>query len=164
MIGSQGLVVHPGSTKDAGWSLRSLDWLEEVMSRYEGTAELYLETMAGKTALGRLCADLVDLAEVDTRIGICVDLTHSWSAGLSITSLCALPGQIGNKLRVCHFNVPNQGVKCGSSIDRHNAGFHQTDWTYHEIERLWRAYRHVPCILEGTPSPERDYELLRSWT
>jgi deoxyribonuclease IV len=163
LIGAQWLVVHPGSTKRVGWEELAAQWLEEVMQAYQGTTTLCLETMAGASSLGRSVADIAQFCNRDPRIKVCVDLTHSWSAGLGVGQLSLLPNVLGSRLAVCHFNVPNSGVKCGSGIDRHSVGFHQTDWTYHEIEQLWHAYKHVPCILEGTPTPKRDYELLRSW-
>jgi endonuclease IV len=161
-IGAKRIVIHPGSTKTPGWSVRAQEWLLELWNRYDTTVEVCLETMAGKTALGNRIADLASLC-IHSNVGICVDTTHTWSAGWSIDEMIGIAEKYRDRIKVCHFNVPNQGVKCGSALDRHNHGFHQTDWTYHEIEALYRAYKHVPCILEGTPTPLRDYELLRRW-
>jgi endonuclease IV len=161
-IGGQQLVVHPGSTKYDLWYEQAWNWLDEVMSMYDGPVELLLETMAGKTALGNRLEHLTSLCDVDHRIGICVDTTHSWSAGFGIEEMCQWPDSTP-LIRACHFNVPNQGVKLGSRLDRHSASFAQTDWTYTEIKSLWEAYRHLPCILEGTPQPKADFDVLRSW-
>jgi endonuclease IV len=164
-VGAKRVVIHPGSMKDPYWAGHAEGWLRDVWHGYRGPVELLLETAAGKTSLGRDLADLETLCDsAYPGLGICVDLTHSWSAGYGIGALAALPERFGSLIRACHFNVPNQGVKQGSGIDKHHHGFHQTDWSYHDIEWLWRTYRHVPCILEGTPTPERDYELLRSWS
>jgi len=163
-IGAKRVVVHPGSTRDPKWEDYAVDWLYTVWREYDGTVDLLLETMPGQTSLGKSFTELLRLC-FHSQLGICVDLTHSWSAGLTIGELSELgPKGVDKAIRACHFNVPNPGVKQGSGIDKHSVGFHQTDWTYHEIERLWRAFNRVPCILEGTPCPERDYDLLRSWS
>jgi len=166
-IGAHAVVIHPGSTLLPGWEKHARSFLEEIDAQYPGGPKLLLETMAGRTSLGRDLTDIAALAkEVNSdKFGVCVDLTHSWSAGLSISSLTLL-GQQSTLwgIDLVHFNAPNPDIMRGGHRDRHTVSFADSAWDDETLERLWGAYKHLPCILEGTPNAKGDYAKLVEWS
>jgi endonuclease IV len=160
-IGAHAVVIHPGTQKNSDYMQHAAEWLMEVTRRYHGPVKLLLETMAGRTSLGNEIDELEQLCKLSSTLGICLDTTHSWSAGCLFSEIAA--DFEYRSVDLVHFNVPNKEISRRCYQDRHSVDFDNCAWDYREIVKLWSAARHLPCILEGTPNPLNDYKLLRSW-
>ena len=130
-IGAQGVVVHPGSTvgephpeaiKRAGSA-----FVEALAG--SDSCPLLLENTAGSgNTLGRdftELRDLLDAADGDGRIGICLDSCHMLASGFDITTADKLDKVIdecvelvGADMVKC-LHVNDSKVPLGSNVDRH---------------------------------------------
>ena len=137
-IGAAGLVLHVGSHRGKGLeravpavadSLRSA--LDDAPVPPDGLAPcpILLENTAGAGAtMGRTFEELaaiVDAAERDERLGICLDTQHLWASGTSFATAAEadavidrLEATVGlRRLRCLHVN--DSKVACGANRDRH---------------------------------------------
>lgn len=93
-LGIGHLVSHPGNYIDDRVSgiARNADAIAETLERVPGTTTLCLETTAGTgTALGASFDELASLIEAvpaphKSRIGVCVDTCHVYSAGYDLVT------------------------------------------------------------------------------
>ncbi|GAC1322862.1 MAG: deoxyribonuclease IV [Thermoleophilaceae bacterium] len=130
-IGAAGVVVHPGSTvgEPLGDSLeRIAAAIRQVIAESE-RCPLLLENTAGAGAtIGRSfeeIARLVELADGDRRVGVCLDCCHLLASGYDITSSERLASVIDDfdtrvgldRLRCLHVN--DSQTPLGSNRDRH---------------------------------------------
>jgi deoxyribonuclease-4 len=181
-LGIAGLVVHPGAHlgagEEAGIERIAESILEVLAERPEGTTRVLLENTAGQgTLVGyRLqhLAAIMDLADRDPRIGICLDTCHAFGAGYAIheeAGLSELASEVdelfGSSEPSClHLNDSRHEL--GSRRDRH-ANLGEGHIGLDLFERLLHDphWQGAPAILE-TPLGDdgeghrRDLELLRS--
>lgn len=134
-LGAFGLVLHPGSHRGhdvdgaaARIAQRAVVALDEAMAAV-GECQLLLENTAGAGGtVGSTFADLaaiIDAAEGDPRLGVCLDTQHLWASGVEFTTpaqadavVDQLAGEIGlDRLRCLHLN--DSKVPCGARRDRH---------------------------------------------
>src|SRR5207244_710831 len=93
-LGLAYLVSHPGNYIDDRSSgiQRNADAITEGLSRVPGNTILCMETTAGSgTAIGASFEDLAELIAAipephGTRVGICVDSCHIYSAGYDLVN------------------------------------------------------------------------------
>jgi deoxyribonuclease-4 len=127
------LVSHPGghmgSGVDAGVARVSAAINKIIDERPDGKCMLLLETTAGQgTTLGRSFEELaaiIDGVENKTRVGVCFDTCHVFSAGYDIrdeatynATMSAFDSIIGlGNLKAFHLNDSVKGL--GSNTDRH---------------------------------------------
>jgi deoxyribonuclease-4 len=130
-LGLTYLVSHPGNYIDerASGIARNADGITEALSRVPGRTILCLETTAGSgTAIGATFEDLAELvARIPdphrSRIGICVDTCHAYSAGYDLVTgyddvWRRFDDTIGmDRLRVMHLN--DSKTPFNSRRDRH---------------------------------------------
>lgn len=130
-LGLAYLVSHPGNFMDdrASGLARNADAITECLERVPGRTTLCLETTAGAgTALGASFEELAAIVERipephRSRIGICVDTCHLYSAGYDLVKdydgvWARLDDTLGlHRLRVVHLN--DSKVPFGSRKDRH---------------------------------------------
>ncbi|MBD3168878.1 MAG: deoxyribonuclease IV [candidate division Zixibacteria bacterium] len=132
-LGIPYLVMHPGSHTGAGEEtgldiiVDSINWLHE---RTEGgQVMICLETTAGQgTNLGynfEQLAYLINNADQNERLGVCMDTCHIFAAGYDIRTKKAYNNtmkqfdeKIGiDRLKVFHFNDSKKDL--GQKVDRH---------------------------------------------
>ncbi len=130
-LGLTYLVSHPGNFMDDRESgiARNADSIAESLARAPGDTVLCLETTAGSgTALGATFEELADIiARVPepyrSRIGVCVDSCHIYSAGYDLVSAydevwARFEQTLGwDRLRVMHLN--DSKTPFASHRDRH---------------------------------------------
>ena len=130
-LGLQHLVSHPGNFMDDRESgiARNADAISEALDTAPGPTILCLETTAGSgTALGASFEELRAIIdriapEQRTRVGVCVDTCHIYSAGYDLVQdydgvMARLQDTLGlDRLRVMHLN--DSKTPFGSRRDRH---------------------------------------------
>jgi deoxyribonuclease-4 len=130
-LGLQYLVMHPGSNPDEKDGIKriadSLDWVHSKAPKYK--AKICLETTAGQgKTLGfrfEQIAEIIDLVDKKTRLGVCYDTAHTFAAGYDIRTKKAYQETfkefdtiIGlKKLMVIHLNDSKKDL--GTRVDRH---------------------------------------------
>lgn len=181
-LGMAGLVVHPGAHLGAGEEAgiaRIAESIREVLAeRPEGTTRILLENTAGQgTLVGyrlQQLAAIMDLADRDPRIGICLDTCHAFGAGYAVHEeagygelVSEVDELFGSHEPTClHLNDSRYDL--GSRRDRH-ANLGEGNIGLSLFERLLHdpRWQDAPAILE-TPLGDdgeghrRDLELLRS--
>ncbi len=92
-VGASALIFHPGSTKDYPYEeaiSRVVRSLKAVLHEYQGNCRLVLEVCAGSgnTIGSRFYQfrDIFSAMDFDTRLGVCWDTCHLYSAGYDIKS------------------------------------------------------------------------------
>lgn len=165
-LGLKMLNLHPGShvnlsTEDEALRLIA-DALNEAISVTKGVTAV-LENVAGQgTNLGytfEQLARIIELVEDQTRVGVCIDTCHAYSAGFDLATEEGYDATwklfddiIGaGRLRGMHLNDDKK--PCGSRVDRHESIGRGTIGEAF-FRRLMRDSRFdgIPLILE-TPDP-----------
>ena len=129
-MGASGLVVHIGSHLGAGLDAR-LDAIATGIRRALDQADcpLLLENTAGAGGtIGRSFEELarvIERADGDLRLGMCLDTQHAWAAGMSFDTLDDadalvedLDGTVGLDRLAC-LHVNDSKVARGAGVDRH---------------------------------------------
>ncbi len=130
-LGLPYLVMHPGSNPDEKDGIKriadSLDWVHSKAPEYK--AKICLESTAGQgNTLGHTfehIAEIIDLVDQKTRLGVCYDTAHTFAAGYDIRTKKAYQETfkefnriIGlKKLKVIHLNDSKKDL--GTRVDRH---------------------------------------------
>jgi deoxyribonuclease-4 len=128
------LVLHPGAHTGAGVE-RGIEniaqSLDEVLESVRGKTIIALETMAGQgTTLGGTFEELKTIRSLcrhKSRVGVCLDTCHMFSAGYDISSeegykkvIHQFDELIGlENIKVIHVN--DSKTPLGSHVDRHEA-------------------------------------------
>jgi deoxyribonuclease-4 len=135
-MGSAGLVLHIGSHRGTGFEgslSRVVDGLIEALDAAGpvngGSPILLLENTAGAgNTVGRSFDELaavIDAAESDERLGVCLDTQHLWASGVSFATIEGADALIDlvsdtvglDRLRCLHIN--DSKVPLGANRDRH---------------------------------------------
>ncbi len=130
-LGLHYLVSHPGNFMDERESgiARNADAISEALASSPGETVLCLETTAGSgTSLGATFEELAQIisrvdARFQSRIGICMDTCHVYSAGYDLVNdydgvMARLADTLGiERLRVAHLN--DSKTPFASKRDRH---------------------------------------------
>jgi deoxyribonuclease IV len=130
-LGLTYLVSHPGNYIDdrASGIRRNADAIAEALARAPGKTILCMEITSGSgTAIGSTFEDLAELIELvpephRSRIGVCVDTCHAYSAGYDLVGAYddvwqAFDDIIGmSRLKVMHLN--DSKTPFNSKRDRH---------------------------------------------
>jgi deoxyribonuclease IV len=130
-LGIQLLVSHPGNFMDdrGAGVRRNADAIAEALERVPGDTVLCLETTAGSgTAIGATFEELATVIEwipapLRTRVGVCVDSCHVYSAGYDLVNdydgvWSRFADTLGmDRLRVMHLN--DSKTPFASRRDRH---------------------------------------------
>lgn len=132
-LGAEYLVVHPGSSRGGtvGEGIRNA--IEAIREAADGLdldgVTVLIENTAGQgDCIGRSyeqVAEIVEGAERDVRMGMCLDTAHSFAAGYELLSEAGFKRTIKKiretvgveRVRVIHFN--DSKVPFGSNVDRH---------------------------------------------
>jgi deoxyribonuclease-4 len=130
-IGAAGVVLHPGSQKDEPLAPSIKRAAKTISSALKDTdsCRLLLEQTAGhKGLLARdfdQIADLIDGADGDTRLGLCLDSCHMFVQGYDITDeehlakvLDEADAKVGTE-RLGAVHVNDAAAPLGSCRDRH---------------------------------------------
>ena len=132
-IGAAGVVVHPGTLKgkplEEGLALAA-DAFRQALAESERCPLLLENTAGAKGTLGRSFAELADLierADGDGRIGICLDSCHLLASGFEVRTAEAVAAVLDecvsaldlDRLRCLHVN--DSQVPLGGNRDRHAA-------------------------------------------
>ncbi len=130
-MGALGLVVHVGSHLGMGLEAR-LDAIASAVRRAldEADCPLLLENTAGAGGtVGRSFEELarvIDHADGDDRLGICLDTQHAWAAGMSFDTVDeadALVEELDRAVgleRLACLHLNDSKVARGSGVDRHD--------------------------------------------
>jgi deoxyribonuclease IV len=130
-IGAAGVVIHAGSRKGApldGAIKRSGRLVREALERTESCPILFENTAGTEGPVGRTfdeLARLVEAADGEGRIGVCIDCCHLFASGYEIREPEQLAGVVDElddllgleRLRCLHVN--DSAVPLGSNRDRH---------------------------------------------
>lgn len=158
---------HPGSHVKQGVDVgvkKVAEVLNEVI-RPEQTTTVLLETMSGKgSELGRTfegLAAIIDLVEIESHVGVCLDTCHVWDAGYDIARdlegvLESFDTIIGiERLKAIHLN--DSLNPCGAHKDRH-AKIGAGEIGFEALSAITNhpSLRHLPFYLE-TPNELPGY-------
>lgn len=142
--GADYVVLHPGSGK-------SIERLADVAQYIAGLGlkpKLLYETDCGSkknTRLGRL-ENLMKVRElVSGDVGICLDTAHMFASGELVTS--ELIERV--KPDVIHLNEPEERVKMGGHLDRHNVPFGDGHFGVDFLTEMAQYADRIPVILEA---------------
>ena len=130
-MGASGLVLHLGSHLGAGLDAR-LDAIAEGLRRAldEADCPLLLENTAGAGGtIGRSFEELarvIEHADGDPRLGVCLDTQHAWAAGMSFDTVGAadtlvddLDRTVGLDRLAC-LHVNDSKAPRAAGLDRHD--------------------------------------------
>ena len=181
-LGLHYLVSHPGNYMDdrAAGIARNADAISESLAASAGDTMLCLETTAGTgTSLGATFAELAAIIEhIDascrSRVGICVDTCHVYSAGYDLVQdyegvFARLDDAMGlDRLKVMHLN--DSKTPFASRRDRHEL-IAEGSLGEGPFRRIMNDPRlsSVPKVIEtpkledATATDTRMLELLRSY-
>lgn len=158
---------HPGSHVKQGMEVgirKVAEVLNEVIQP-EQTTTVLLETMSGKgSEIGSRfeeLADIINLVELDSHVGVCLDTCHVWDAGYDIAQdlegvLESFDAIIGlDRLKAIHLNDSLNSR--GAHKDRH-AKIGQGEIGLEALSAVTnhRLLRHLPFYLE-TPNELPGY-------
>ncbi len=169
---------HPGSHTGQGADV-GVEQIAEGLNKAlfpEMKTIVLLETMAGKgSEVGRSFEELrqiIDLVELDDKLGVCFDTCHTWDAGYDIVNnlegvLDQFDKIIGlDRLKAVHFNDSKND--CGSHKDRHEKlGQGMIGMDAMKKIATHPVFEGLPFILE-TPNDDEGYiqeiALVKEWT
>ena len=175
-MGAAGLVVHIGSHLGAGLDSR-LDAVASGIRRALDQADcpLLLENTAGAGGtIGRSFEELalvIEHADADPRLGICLDTQHAWAAGMSFDTVGeadALIAEIDRTVgldRLACLHVNDSKVARGAGVDRHeNVGRGAIGRAPFRALLGHPALQGLPAVLEvpGTDDQGPDARELRT--
>lgn len=178
-LGLQLLNFHPGSHLNQHSIDECLATIAEsiniALDKTKGVSAIIENTAGQGTNLGHTfeqIAQIIDQVEDKTRVGVCLDSCHSYSAGYDLKTEAGYAdtfrqfGEIigANYLKAIHLNDTKK--EFGSRVDRHDSigkGFLGIDF----FKRFMNdsRFNHIPIILE-TPDPTlwaEEIALLRSF-
>lgn len=181
-LGVESVVLHPGAHVGAGIDA-GLDAIARGLDRVHAATEglevvTLLETAAGQgSCLGCTFEELgrvIRLVDDPSRLGICIDTCHVFSAGYDIRTRDGWERMVGEAERevglenVRAFHVNDSKKPLGSRVDRHqHIGQGELGLDAFRFVLNDPRFRSVPKLLE-TPKPDefeddiRDLALLRS--
>jgi deoxyribonuclease-4 len=164
-LGAHAVVLHPGSAKtgEVGPAIeRAGATIRQALDDSEG-CPLHLENTAGTGGtLGRSfeeLAALMEAADGDERLGLCLDSCHLYASGFDIRTAEGLTAvlddcvaQVGlERLGSLHLN--DSQTPLGSNVDRHaNVGAGELGEDGCAAFLSEPRFQGLPCILE-TPGP-----------
>lgn len=159
------MVTHVGSHKETSIEVsRELVIAAccDVLTRTAGQNPiLLLETAAcGGTQVADL-AFLKDVVETvksrlpgqKHRIGMCLDLAHSYAAGHDFTKPSVVKSVIdsyGSCINLVHMNNPEANVVLGKHLDRHKSIWTSCKFTVEQMLYLVESFRGFPMVMEMT--------------
>jgi deoxyribonuclease-4 len=166
-LGAHAVVLHAGSAKtgDVGEAIaRAGTVIAEALAQTEGCA-LHLENTAGAGGtLGRSFEELSDLmqaADGDARLGLCLDSCHLLASGFEIRSAEALAEVLDRcdelvgleRLGSLHLNDSQKPL--GSNVDRHaSVGEGELGQDGCAVFLSEPRFENLPLVLE-TPGPQQ---------
>ena len=166
--GAKGLIFHPGSTRDEPYEeaiSRVVSSINEVMKDYTGDCLLILETCAGSgNTIGckfSQLKDIIDGVDDSSKIGVCWDTCHLYSAGYDIKSEAGLNATLAEfdsmvgRDRLVAIHANDSKTPFNSKRDRHeNIGQGSLgEETFSNMLRI-PTLRNLPWLLE-VPGFER---------
>lgn len=134
-MGADGLVLHIGSHRGSGFDAALPAVADALVAALDGVAAgddpcpILLENAAGAgDTVGRSFDELarvIEAADGDARLGVCLDTQHLWASGVPFASLeeadaliVQIDGSVGlERLRCLHLNDSKVGF--GANKDRH---------------------------------------------
>lgn len=178
-LGLQLLNFHPGSHLNQHSIDECLATIAEsiniALDKTKGVSAIIENTAGQGTNLGHTfeqIAQIIDRVEDKTRVGVCIDSCHSYSAGYDLKTEAGYADTFrqfdevigANYLKAIHLNDTKK--EFGSRVDRHDSigkGFLGIDF----FKRFMNdsRFNHIPIILE-TPDPTlwaEEIALLRSF-
>lgn len=178
-LGLQLLNFHPGSHLNQHSINECLATIAEsiniALDKTKGVSAIIENTAGQGTNLGHTfeqIAQIIDQVEDKTRVGVCLDSCHSYSAGYDLKTEAGYADTFrqfdeiigANYLKAIHLNDTKK--EFGSRVDRHDSigkGFLGIDF----FKRFMNdsRFNHIPIILE-TPDPTlwaEEIALLRSF-
>ncbi|MGH9223305.1 MAG: deoxyribonuclease IV [Acidimicrobiales bacterium] len=133
-MGSIGLVVHLGSHLGAGLEARLplvTDGLRRALDGAGAGARLLLENTAGAGGtIGRTFEELatvIEEADGDPRLGVCLDTQHLWASGVAFHTVAAANRVVRNVAetvgldRLACLHVNDSKAPLGAGLDRHES-------------------------------------------
>jgi deoxyribonuclease-4 len=134
-MGAEGLVLHIGSHRGSGFETALpgvVEALIEALDSVEASLDpcpILLENAAGAgDTVGRSFEELaavIDAAEEDERLGVCLDTQHLWASGIPFDTIASaddlvtlMADTVGlDRVRCMHLN--DSKVEFGANRDRH---------------------------------------------
>jgi len=169
LLGIDYLVLHPGSHKGEGTKRglkKIIAGLDTVFAEDKFQTKILLETTAGQgTSIGHKFEhfhEIISKANFKTRLGVCLDTCHIFTAGYDFRSKVDLDKMIKefdsyvglDKLKLIHLNDSKKDL--GSKVDRHEhlgQGFIGLEGFRLLLND--KRLKKIPLVLE-TPKSEDD--------
>jgi len=168
LIGAQYVVIHVGGTKDkevsqVEFTIRNFlttykisEWLDQLPR----SVTLLIENVAAAYPFNQSLKPLIGIVKDYDHVGWCLDLHHSWAAGIPYSEIQALA--VEDLPDVVHANFP--GSEFGSGRDRHGwrSQWRMKPFTTAEQTSEWDTTlkilneKEIPLILEGSKYPESN--------
>lgn len=178
-IGATGIVVHPGSHRGTGREkglLRIIYALEEIINKSSTRCKIILENTSGSgTELGSEPEDfefIIDNLKDRSRIGICIDTCHLFSAGFDIRTKEGIEATFNRWFSIIEpfyvmlFHTNDSKGSLGSHLDRHtHIGEGEIGEEGFKNLLSFSLFRDKPLIIETPKEPpgsdERNLKKLK---
>jgi deoxyribonuclease IV len=163
-LGAHAVVLHPGSALKNGGAVkpaleRAAAVIVEALAETE-TCPLHLEDTAGAGGtLGRSfeeLASLIELADGDKRLGVCLDSCHLLASGYDVRTAESLDEVLGEFERIVgldrlgSLHINDSMTPLGSNRDRHaNLGDGEIGAKGCAAFLSEPRFEGLPCVLEG---------------
>jgi len=172
IVGASFVVVHVGGTANKPVEIvesqirtyltqyKISEGLEEIAQEQGREVKLLIENVAAFYPFNQSLKPLIGIVKDYDHVGWCLDLHHSWAAGIPYSEVQSLA--VEDLPNVVHVNYP--GSPFGSGRDQHgwrNKWEHQ-DFTTAEQTIEWDDTlkflndKEIPLILEGSKYPESN--------
>ncbi len=161
-LGLDRLNFHPGSWLKKGSEQASLaliaDSLNRALAQTQGVTAVLENTAGQGSNLGysfEQLAEIIDQVEDKSRIGVCIDTCHAFTAGYDLRTPEACRDSFERFERTVGFNylkgmhLNDAKVALGSRVDRHQSlGMGEIGWEAFRYIMQDQRFEGVPMVLE----------------
>lgn len=167
LLGAAGIVVHPGSHKGSGAKdglYRIVKALDEIINRSDVKCKIILENTSGAgSELGSKPEEfksIIDSLSDKTRVGLCLDTCHLFSAGFDIRTVNGIKETFDRWFSLIDlsylilFHANDSKGKLGSKLDRHtHIGEGEIGEEGFRNLFSFKFFRERPIIIETPKNP-----------
>lgn len=167
-LGIDKLVLHPGRIRQQSDIDHGVETLRNLAPILEaGQVQLLLENAStGNHQRLEALAHIIEVADLDSWVGICLDTAHSYGAGYDLSDEVEFDDYLqdfAKHIMLVHFN--NSIAELGSKKDRHGRlveGLMSKDQLRKMYGLLRQSVGEVPFIIEATDDL-REIHIVKLW-